>query len=147
MFSCLSASCPLAPLLRLSPFIREVIMFDRCWLVILALAGLLCMLAGCGSGNSGADSPAISDPKVLYNMHCSKCHAQAGESGGPKMGSSKAPDLTHIGSKPGRDAEWLAKVIRDPKSVLPNSKLMPKFEGVMKEEEIRTLAEYLAGLK
>ncbi|HEV3438827.1 MAG TPA: cytochrome c [Gemmata sp.] len=122
-------------------------MFDRCWLGILALAGLLSMLAGCGSGKSGGDTPAIGDPKVLYNMHCSKCHAQAGESGGPKIGSSKAPDLTHIGSKPGRDVEWFAKVIRDPKSVISNAKLMPKFEGVLKDEEIHTLAEYLAGLK
>jgi len=122
-------------------------MFHRCWLGILALACLFCMLTGCGSGKSGGDQAAIGDPMVLYNMHCSKCHAQPGESGGTKIGSSKAPDLTHSGSKPGRDVEWFVKVIRDPKSVIPNSRLMPKFEGVLKDEEIHTLAEYLAGLK
>jgi mono/diheme cytochrome c family protein len=125
-------------------FILEVIVFDHCWLGGLALAGLLCMLAGCGK--SGSDTPAIGDPKVLFDMHCSRCHAQAGEQGGPKLGSSKGPNLTHIGSEPGRDAEWLAKFIRDPRSVRGDAK-MPKFEGVMKEEEIHTLADYLAGLK
>jgi hypothetical protein len=124
--------------------IGEAIVLDNCWLRILALVGLLCIVTGCG--NSGKDAPPINDPNVLFDTHCSKCHAQAGQAGGPKVGGSKGPNLTHIGSEPGHDAEWLAKFIRDPKSVRSDAK-MPKFEGVMKDEEIRTLAEYLAGRK
>jgi mono/diheme cytochrome c family protein len=56
------------------------------------------------------------------------------------------PNLTHIGSEPGRNAEQIANYIRDPKSQRSNAR-MPKFEGVMKEEEIRILAELLAGRK
>jgi mono/diheme cytochrome c family protein len=105
---------------------------------------MLCILAGCGK--SGTNAQPIDDPKVLFDMHCSKCHAQAGEPGGPKLGSSKGPNLSHIGSEPGRNAEWISQYIRDPKSVESRTR-MPKFEGVMKEEEIHTLAEYLANRK
>jgi mono/diheme cytochrome c family protein len=124
--------------------IRDAIMFRSWWLNTFMISAPLCILSGCGK--SGADAPPIGDPKVLFDLNCSKCHAQAGEPGGPKLGSSKGPNLTHIGSESGRNAEWLAKFIRDPKSVRGDAK-MPKFEGVMKEEEIRTLAEYLAGRK
>ena len=120
-------------------------MFDRSRQGILALVGLFFMQAGCST--SSKDAPPITDPKVLFEMHCSRCHAQAGESGGPKLGGSKGPNLTHIGSEPGRNAEWIAKFIRDPKSVRSDAKMMPKFDGVMKEEEIQILAEYLAGRK
>jgi mono/diheme cytochrome c family protein len=126
-------------------FIQENIMSHRSCLIVLALTALFCTLSGCGK--SGTDSPPIGDPKVLFEIHCSKCHAQAGESGGPKLGSSKGPNLTHIGAEPGHNAEWIAKFIRDPKSVRDDAKMMPKFEGIMKEEEIRTLVEYLAGRK
>jgi cytochrome c1 len=36
--------------------------------------------------------------------------------------------------------------IRDPKSQKPDAK-MPKFEGRIKDEDLRALAEYLASLK
>lgn len=112
-----------------------------CLVFLLSMA--LACLAGCGKS---ADAPPIGDPRVLFETHCSKCHAQAGEPGGPRLGSSKGPNLTHIGSEPGRNAEWIASYIRNPKSQRDDAR-MPKFEGVMKEEEIRTLAEYLAGRK
>jgi mono/diheme cytochrome c family protein len=124
--------------------VGENIMLARYWPSILGLTLLVCILSGCGK--SGSDALPIGDPKVVFDMHCAKCHAQAGEPGGPKLGSSKGPNLTHIGSEPGRNAEWLAKFIRDPKSVRADAK-MPKFEGIMKEDEIHTLAEYLAGRK
>jgi mono/diheme cytochrome c family protein len=108
------------------------------------MAGLLFVLTGCGK--SAKEAAPIGDPKVLFEMNCSKCHAQAGETGGPRLGSSKGPNLTHIGSEPGRNAEWIASYIRDPKSQKPDSR-MPKFEGAMKEEEIQTLAKYLAERK
>jgi mono/diheme cytochrome c family protein len=92
------------------------------------------------------DSPPVGDAKVLFEMHCAKCHAQAGEPGGPKLGSSKGPNLTHIGSEPGHTAEWLANFIRDPKSVRADAK-MAKFGGVIHEEDIQILAADLAKRK
>ncbi|HEV3384632.1 MAG TPA: c-type cytochrome [Gemmata sp.] len=119
-------------------------MFVRHCQIVLALTALYCALPGCGK--SGADAAPASDPKVLLNMHCSKCHAQPGEPGGPQQGTSKGPSLQHVGSEPGHDADWIARYIRDSRSVRPESK-MPKFEGMIKEEELRALAEFLANQK
>lgn len=113
-------------------------------LILIASTIPLCLLSGCGK--QASDAPPIGDPKILFDMHCGKCHAQAGEPGGPKLGSSKGPNLTHIGSEPGHGADWLASYIRNPKSQSSDAR-MPKFEGVMKDEEIRTLAEHLAKQK
>jgi mono/diheme cytochrome c family protein len=112
--------------------------------IVLTLIVLFCMQPGCGK--SGTDAPPTVEPTVLINLHCSKCHAQAGEPGGPQQGSSKGPNLSHVGSEPGHDAEWIARYIRDSRSVRADSK-MPKFEGMIKEDELRALAEHLAKQK
>ena len=43
-------------------------------------------------------------------------------------------------------ADWIAEHIKNPKAHKPQSK-MPEFESKLKPEEIRSLAEFLAGLK
>jgi cytochrome c553 len=108
---------------------------------ILSLALLFCTLTGCGSSQ-----PAATGPKGHFDQHCARCHAQAGEPGGPKLGSSKGPNLTHIGSEPGRTADWIADYIREPKPKSGKTH-MPGFQGTLKDEEIRALAEYLAAQK
>src|SRR5262245_59688280 len=115
-------------------------MTGRRWLV--GAAFLACGPVGCGSGQ-----PAESGPKGVYTQHCARCHAQAGVPGGPKLGSSTGPDLSHVGSKRGRTADWLADYIRDPKSKDPGVKGMPGFEGKLTDDEIRSLAEWLAAKK
>jgi mono/diheme cytochrome c family protein len=105
------------------------------------LVVLFCALSGCGKSE-----PAATGPKGLYDVHCAKCHAQAGEPGGPDRGSSKGTDLTHIGRQPNRTADYLADYIRDPASKNPDAK-MPGFRGTLSDDEIRSLAEYLAAKK
>ncbi|MFM8273575.1 MAG: c-type cytochrome [Gemmata sp.] len=116
-------------------------MFRRC-LAAYALFASLCVLFGCGK----TEAPTGTDPKALFDHHCAKCHAQAGEPGGPpKIGASKGPNLTKIGVD--RDAEWLAAYIRDPKSKKGDPKLMPAFGGTLTDEQIKSLAEYFAAKK
>jgi mono/diheme cytochrome c family protein len=103
---------------------------------------LCAILTGCGGGGE----PAASGPKGLFDTHCAKCHAQAGQPGGPGIGSSKGPNLAKIGAEPGRTADSIADYIRDPKSKNPKT-MMPKFAGTLKDEDIRSLAEYLAAMK
>ncbi len=107
----------------------------------LAVGLLLSTLFGCGPSQ-----PALTGPKGTYAQHCASCHAQAGEPGGPSLGSSKGPSLTHVGSEPGRTVTWLADYIRDPKSKRKDAK-MDGFEGKLTAEEIRALAELLAAQK
>ncbi len=115
-------------------------MLGRC-VVAYVLFVCFCALSGCGT----KPDPAETSPQVLYDQHCAKCHARAGEPGGPGIGGSRGPNLTKIGTE--RDAEWLTAYIRDPKSKKPDPKLMPAFGGTLTDEQIRALAEWLAAKK
>jgi mono/diheme cytochrome c family protein len=95
----------------------------------------------------GPSKPATTDPQALYEFHCARCHARAGEPGGPSLGGSVGPDLSHVGSNKGITAEWIAAYVKNPKSVRPDARVMPAFEGEMTEEQIRSLAEHLAAKK
>lgn len=109
-------------------------MVGRC-VVAYALFGMLC---GCGTS-----APVEAGPKGTYDRHCAKCHARAGEPGGPGVGGSKGPKIGAITNRP---AGWIADYIRDPKSQKPDSK-MPAFGGTLTDDEVRELAAWLAAKK
>lgn len=80
---------------------------------------------------------SVEKGKEVYSTHkCAICHTINGVGG--KMGG----DLSDIGDK--KDAEWLTKYIKDPKSVMPEAK-MPAFKG--SDEELQDLVAYLLSLK
>jgi mono/diheme cytochrome c family protein len=100
-----------------------------------------CVLVGCGKGE-----PAAVGPQGTYDQHCAKCHARAGQPGGPSLGGSKGPSLEKIGKE--HDAEWLAEFIRDPRSKRPDAgKMMPAFGDKLTDAQIKELAEWLAAKK
>lgn len=111
-------------------------------LVRFALLCSLAALIGCGESK-----PPAAGPQGLYDVHCAKCHAQAGEEGGPGVGGSRGPNLSKIAERPGRTAEWLADYIRDPKATKPGAKLMPAFGDTLTAAQIKELAEWLAAKK
>jgi nitric oxide reductase subunit C len=82
-------------------------------------------------------SQTILGKNVFDQYRCDLCH-KIGEKGG-----TMGPDLTHEGSK--RDALWIEKQIRDPKSHDPNT-AMPPFPQIT-EGEIKVLIGYLTSLK
>ncbi len=113
------------------------------WVFAYVLVTGFLALTGCGK-----DAPVAAGPQGTYDQHCAKCHAQAGEKGGPPaVGGSKGPKLEKIGAEPGRNAEYLAAYIRDPKSVKPGAKMMPAFGDKLSEAQIKELAEWLAAKK
>ncbi len=116
-------------------------MAGRC-AVVVGLVVAFGALAGCGDGK-----PVAAGPQGTFDQHCARCHAQAGQPGGPGVGMSKGPNLTDIPNRPGRTAEWLAEYIRDPKSVKPDTKLMPAFKDTLTDAQIKELAEWLVTKK
>lgn len=74
---------------------------------------------------------------VFDQYRCDLCHKIEGK------GGTIGPDLSHEGNK--RDALWLEKHIRDPKSHDPNT-VMPPFPQIT-EGEIKVLVGYLTSLK
>lgn len=110
-----------------------------------ALTSLLVFVALSGCSK---EQPVASGPQGTYDQHCAKCHAPAGQPGGPGIGGSKGPPLNDVHNRPGRTKEWVADYIRDPKSVKPDAKMMPAFKGTLSEEQIQELAAWLAnGMK
>ena len=83
------------------------------------------------AGDAGAGAEAYKANK------CSMCHQIAGQGG--KMGGA----LDDVGSK--RDAEWLKKYIKDPKSVEPNGKM--KAYPSIADKDLDDLVAYLLTLK
>ncbi|MBA4191386.1 MAG: hypothetical protein C0467_25685 [Planctomycetaceae bacterium] len=118
-------------------------MLRRGWFAPLLFAVPVGILAGCGE----PAAPIAPGPEGLYQHYCAKCHARAGEPGGPIIGGSKGPDLTHIGSATGMTVDWLTDYISNPKSRRPDARLMPAFNDKMTPEQIRSLAEWLAAKK
>ncbi|MBN9122432.1 MAG: cytochrome c [Planctomycetes bacterium] len=116
-------------------------MAGRC-AVAFALVGCVWSLAGCGGGK-----PVAAGPQGTYDQHCARCHAQAGQPGGPGIGNAKGPPLSDVPNRPGRSKEWVAAYIRDPKSVRPDAKMMPAFKDTLTEQQINELAEWLTTKK
>lgn len=76
--------------------------------------------------------------KNLYNQNrCDLCHRIGGQ------GGVIGPDLSKVGGK--YDAQWLAKKIKDPKSVNPTTQ-MPAYPQLL-DNEIEALVSFLTGLK
>lgn len=86
---------------------------------------------------AGAGRPRIG--VAAYERHgCAACHMIHG------VGGTSGPDLTNTGSRH-PEADWHLKHLIDPESVVPGS-AMPAY-GHLSQEELRELAEYMAGLK
>jgi cbb3-type cytochrome oxidase cytochrome c subunit len=112
--------------------------------------------------------PFAAGKKVLVASGCFRCHTVNGVrgpvGGGPPAGGfpggggppmpggpgrmmgGRAPDLGEVGKDPTHTMDWVMKYVRNPKSVKPEAR-MPQFEGRIKDEDLRALAEYLASLK
>jgi mono/diheme cytochrome c family protein len=115
--------------------------------------------------------PFAAGKKVFVGNGCFKCHAingvrsrVGGGSGDPGPGGpggqppgqggfgpggpggGRAPDLGKVGGNETHSVAWLMDFIRNPKSKKANAK-MPPFEGKIKDDDLRALAEYLASLK
>jgi ubiquinol-cytochrome c reductase cytochrome b subunit len=78
------------------------------------------------------------EASVVIGRYCVSCHMIDGE------GASSAPDLTRAGAE--RDADWLRGWISEPESVDPFAN-MPAFGGVLTDEQMTALVNYLAARK
>lgn len=127
------------------------------WFVGLVAVGIV---VGCGKpGPTTPDSPpvVVGDPNAaarpktgnaVFDQHCLKCHAATPPSeavGGPK-GKMGGPNLSKVAADPEHTPEWLTEHVKNPQQHKPMSR-MPKFEGKLSDEEIKSVVEYMAKLK
>lgn len=84
------------------------------------------------------DSLRVLKGKTIYSQNrCDLCHQIGGK------GGVIGPDLSRIGAK--RDPQWIAKLIKDPKSINPHTQ-MPAYPQ-LSEDDLQALASFLGGLK
>lgn len=119
--------------------------------IIILAVGLFLAALGCG-GNSEptTDSPPSKPgPPVgappsgndVYDKNCLHCHAYTADNPGPPR---TGPTLAKVGGA--RTPQWIAEHVKKPQSHKPESK-MPEFENKLSAEELKSVTDYLAGLK
>ncbi|HJZ58407.1 MAG TPA: cytochrome c [Gemmataceae bacterium] len=127
------------------------------WLIGHVSIAMMAVVLGCtkptapsGGGEQqpeGANTPTASlDAKQLYEQQCAKCHGVMGGESGRNGKKGGRPDLSKVGADPAHTPDWIAEHIRNPQSHKPDSK-MPAFEGKLQPEQIKSVADYLAGMK
>lgn len=95
------------------------------------------MLGSASLVGAGVDAAAIArGEKVYAEKKCAVCHSING------AGGKSGGDLSTAGAA--RDADWLKRFIKAPKSVMPNAK-MPAFKGG--EPELDAVVAYMTSLK
>lgn len=80
--------------------------------------------------------------KIFLDQKCNLCHSIDSQSIAKKTATSKAPDLSNVGST--QSAEWIAKFMTKEES-LENKKHPKGWTG--KKEDLTTLSTWLATLK
>lgn len=123
--------------------IRSVKKSSRPFFMILSLILAASLIAGCGSSKSGGDNGQASpneetqgdaiaaEAQEIYQNRCINCHGRDLEG---RVGPNS--NLQGIGSR--LSVEEIAATIREGRSP------MPAFQGILTEEEIQTIAEWLS---
>jgi cytochrome c2 len=89
------------------------------------------------TGLAQEEAAQIEAGKTIYNeMKCAMCHKIDG------VGGKIGPELLGVGSR--KDAQWMKGFLKDPKSVIPDTK-QPPFKGT--DEQLEAVVTYLMSLK
>jgi cytochrome c2 len=99
--------------------------------------GIVAVLFFGFTGFAQEEGAEIEAGKNIYSeMKCPMCHKMDG------VGGKIGPDLLGVGNR--KDAEWIKGFLKDPKSVIPDTK-QPPFKGT--DEQLEALVTYLMSLK
>ncbi len=94
---------------------------------------------GAAALKPGGQAGASEGASLFQSMGCVACHKVNGQ------GGAVGPDLSNEGGS-GRDENWLADQIKNPRSHNPQS-IMPAFGTRLSSSQLKSLAGYLLSLK
>ena len=101
------------------------------------LAFLLVVVAACGRRQEAA--PNATGPE-LFAKYCTMCHGPTGKPDATMVARLNVRDLT----APEMRARITPALVETQMRNGSQNKLMPSFQGLMTDPQIRTLAEYVA---
>ena len=93
---------------------------------------------------NGGNTAGTNAAPELYIKWCSNCHGRNGE--GAQQGQVRFPALTGVATKPRRTVDDIVGLLKDPEAygLLPP---MRSFSSKMTEPEMRTIAQWVHGLR
>jgi cytochrome c oxidase cbb3-type subunit 3 len=83
------------------------------------------------------------EAKQLYEQTCALCHGAEGKGDGPTSQVLKPRPANLTVVLKGKDDAYLTKLIREGGASVGKSPLMPSYQGVFNEEQIRGLIQYV----
>lgn len=97
---------------------------------------------------SSATAQAGPTGAQLYKLHCAQCHGITGDGMGINLRdmSVQPRDHTDAAWMSGRSDADLFKAVKEGGGAVSKSVLMPPWEGVLSDEEIHLLVEYMREL-
>lgn len=108
---------------------------------------------GGGASDNSAESAAANATgfgrgKALYTQNCSSCHGETGAGDGPVAGSLVPKPARHDDGKymNALSNEHLFKVIKNGGTAVGKSPMMAPWGGVMSDDQIRDLIEFVRSL-
>jgi mono/diheme cytochrome c family protein len=95
-------------------------------------------------------SPAVmpaygQDVKQLYEQTCAMCHGPEGKGDGPTAQVLQPKPANLAVALKGKKDTYLTKLIREGGASVGKSPLMPSYQGILKDEQIRALIKYVKG--
>jgi len=95
--------------------------------------------------NFAALSAYGQEAKQLYEQTCATCHGTNGQGDGPtsRVLQPKPANLTVV--LKGKDEAYLTKIIRGGGASVGKSPLMPSYQDLLSDEQIRSLIQYVRG--
>ncbi len=115
-----------------------MLQIHKIW-TFLTFTVLLVMSAAAWSAESAED---------IYKTYCWQCHGMHGNGMGINIRDMSVQPRDHTGAKEmsGRSDEEVFKAIKEGGQAISKSVQMPPWGGVLDDEEIRSLVEYLRKL-
>ncbi len=113
--------------------------------MIRIMAGLTLMVAAAGTHGIAS---AQESGAALYKAYCAQCHGIRGDGMGINLRdmSVQPRDHTDTAWMSGRSDDDLFKAVKEGGLALSKSVLMPPWEGILDDEEIHRLVEYMREL-
>ena len=85
------------------------------------------------------------EAKQLYEQTCAMCHGTEGKGDGPNAQVLQPKPANLSVALKGKDAAYLTKLLKGGGASVGKSPLMPSYQGILNDEQIRALIKYVKG--
>jgi len=106
---------------------------------------LLLMTTGFFLTTLAVSSAYGQEAKQLYEQTCAMCHGPSGKGDGPNAQVLQPKPANLATALKGKDAAYLTKLLKGGGASVGKSPLMPSYEGILNDEQIRSLIKYVQG--